>query len=112
MVALQLNLQTTQKKTPSPDALAAAEQIFQKFEQLDAARRYLFVEWLIAHCRFAHGENIYHGLTNWLSEMTAEDAKIQQDIILLEADWWANQTDATVRRLITEHLSDKKRRRT
>lgn len=110
MTLQQSGVQTTTSTETFPhDVIEVVEKIFQKFEQLDALRRYLFVEWLITHCHFVHGENIYHKLANWLSEMTAEDAKLQQDIISLEADWWANQTEETVQRLMTEHLSGRRR---
>ena len=83
-------------------------QVFQEIDVLDPRRRYLCVEWLIAHCKLTHGENLHYGLAAWLSNLPQDEVVHQRRLILMEIDWWTAQTDGTVERLMREHFAGRR----
>jgi hypothetical protein len=83
-------------------------QIFQGIDALDSRRRYLCVEWLIAHSKLTHGENLDCGLTTWLSGLPQDEVVHQEKLILMEIDWWLAQTEGTVERLLREHFAGRR----
>lgn len=84
------------------------KQVFQGIDALDPRRRYLCVEWLIAHCKLTHGENLHCGLAAWLSRLPQDEVVHQRRLILMEIDWWMTQTDGTVERLMREHFAGRR----
>jgi hypothetical protein len=85
-----------------------AAQVFQGIDALEPRRRYLCVEWLIAHCQLTHGENLHGGLAAWLSGLPQEEVIHQVKLVRMEIDWWTAQTDGTVERLMWEHFAGRR----
>lgn len=83
-------------------------QVFQGIDALEPRRRYLCVEWLIAHCKLTHGENLHCGLAAWLSGLPQDEVIHQVKLVRMEIDWWAAQTDRTVERLMQDHFAGRR----
>jgi len=79
--------------------------ILSKIHALDPRRRYMFIEWLCAHSSQVQCViNIRAGLNAWLDSMSAESTAWEYSTITNEINWWRQQDEYTVDRLILEHL--------
>jgi len=93
----------TQIAHPTVDEMA--DFILSKIHALDPRRRYMFIEWLCAHSSQAQCViNIRAGLNAWLDSMSAESTAWEYRTIINEINWWRQQDQHTVDRLILEHL--------
>ena len=81
--------------------------IQQQIEALEPRRRFLYVEWLLAHCQLDQGLLLEQSLAEWLSGMNEEALAYQLGLILQEAAWWRSQDDPTVARLLGEHFGER-----
>jgi len=80
-----------------------------QIDALDPRRRYMFIEWLCAHgiqeqCIL----NFREGLHNWFDAMPAECAVWEYRLITTEINWWRDQDDKTLDRLMLDHLRRRK----
>jgi len=79
--------------------------ILSKIHTLDPRRRYMFIEWLCAHSSQVKCViDIRAGLNAWLDSMPAESTAWEYRTITNEINWWCQQDEATMDRLILEHL--------
>lgn len=81
--------------------------IRQEIDALEPRRRYMYVEWLFSHCKLMHGMFLDQSLVEWLSKLDEDELEYQQRLILLEAEWWKEQDENTVARLLQEHFAQR-----
>ena len=79
--------------------------ILSKIHTLDPRRRYMFIEWLCAHSSQVKCViDLRAGLNAWLDSMSAESTAWEYSTLTNEIDWWRDQDEGAMDRLILDHL--------
>jgi hypothetical protein len=80
-----------------------------QIDALEPLHRYMFIEWLCAHSsQLQCILNLRAGLHNWFDAMSAECAVWEYRLITTEINWWRDQDDKTLDRLMLDHLRRRK----
>lgn len=82
-----------------------ADVICLQVNQLDAARRYMFMEWLLIHSHAVNrtGE-LQESLLAWLRPMPAESADWEYKLMLTEIRWWRELEELRLMKIMLECL--------
>jgi hypothetical protein len=64
------------------------DEILVHLETLDPRRKYMFINWLQAHCgQLKTTVNVCEGLTAWLESMRYENIQQEYRLIMVEINW-------------------------
>ncbi len=103
LVAVPVNEYKMKTLTLSVDEMV--DSITTQIDALDPRRRYMFIEWLCAHSSQVKCViDLSAGLNAWLDIMPAESTAWEYRTITNEIQWWQDQAERTVDRLMLEHL--------
>jgi len=85
------------------------DSITAQIDELDPRRRYMFIEWLCAHgSQMQCTVNIRASLNAWLDAMPTDNTFWEYRIITNEINWWRDQNERTIDRLLLDHLGRSK----
>lgn len=94
------------KNTSTPVSISRmVADICSQVDQLDAARRYMFTEWLLIHSHAVNrtGEP-RESLIAWLRSMPTESADCEYKLILTETKWWRDLDEPRLLKIMSECL--------
>jgi hypothetical protein len=97
------------KNTSNSESVSRmVDNICSQVDQLDAARRYMFMEWLLIHSHEVNrtGE-LRESLIAWLRSMPAESADWEYKLILTETKWWQDLDEPRLLKIMSECLGNK-----
>jgi hypothetical protein len=82
-----------------------AEDICSQINQLDAARQYMFMEWLLIHSHDPNRDSeLPDSLVTWLGPMACESVIWEYELIMTEIKWWRDLDHPRLLKLMLECL--------
>ena len=109
MLLMNIELLTIDKQRMSESiSLSVSEMvgnICSQVNQLDAARRYMFMGWLRIHSHTVHrAKELRESLTAWFGSMSTESADWEYNLIMGETRWWRDLDEPSLTRIMLECL--------
>ena len=103
LVVVHVNEKEMKNSTLSVDEMV--DSITTQIAALDPRRRYMFIEWLCAHSSQVQCViDLRAGLSAWLDSMSAGSTAWEYRTLTNEIDWWCDQDEVAMDRLILDHL--------
>lgn len=107
LAVMSINMLTTKEPEHSEtDFMPASEMvdhICSQVNQLDDARRYMFMQWLRIHSHVVHHtRQLRENLNVWLGPMSTESTEWEYKLIMGEIRWWRDLEESRLARIMLE----------